>query len=74
MILAPGANLRSLGMYGTDPEPGPHPSERQSIGERTARLSKDADAGLTISPQSKSPGDDHEANWLPSRYLSLYLP
>jgi hypothetical protein len=43
-----------------------NPINRYSIGSRTAGLKPDADGGLTLYIQSKSPGVDKEPNWLPA--------
>ena len=64
--MPPVDSFWSLGMYGTDLNLVANPINRYSIGDRTAGLSTDADGGLTIWLQSESPGDEDEANWLPS--------
>jgi hypothetical protein len=69
-------------MYGTDLNLVPNPIDRDSIGDRTPGLQKDADGGLTIYLQSESPGSNGQANnWLPSpsdgewfTILRLYRP
>ena len=43
-----------------------NPINRYSIGDRTEGLKRDADGGLTIYVQKKSPGKDKESNWLPA--------
>ena len=79
--MPPVDSFWSLGMYGTDLNLVPNPIERYSIGDRTAGLKKDADGGLTIYLQSKPPGGEEDANWLPSPddgewfvILRLYRP
>ncbi|WP_229702665.1 DUF1254 domain-containing protein [Streptomyces albiflavescens] len=56
----------SLTVYGEDMNLIPNPADRYSIGDRTPGLKQDPDGALTISLQSKSPGEDQESNWLPT--------
>ena len=79
--MPPVDSFWSLGMYGPDLNLVANPIDRYSIGDRTAGLEKDPDGGLTIYLQAESPGEDTEANWLPSPatdgwfvILRLYLP
>jgi len=44
----------------------PNPARRYSIGDRTWGLRRDADGGLTIYLQPRSPGRSREPNWLPT--------
>jgi hypothetical protein len=50
-----------------------NPINRYAIGDRTPRLKKDADGGLTIYIQNDSPGDDKESNWLPTPASGSFL-
>ena len=43
-----------------------NPLDRYSIGDRTKGLKYDSDGGLTLYVGNKSPGKDHESNWLPA--------
>ncbi len=43
-----------------------NPIERYSIGSATPGLKKNADGGITIYFQARSPGQDKESNWLPA--------
>lgn len=58
----------------------PNPVDRYAAGDRTG-LVRDPDGGLTIYLQPESPGDEREANWLPTSgehtwfvVLRLYRP
>ena len=64
--MPPVDSFWSLGMYGPDLNLVANPIDRYSIGDRTAGLDNDPDGGLTINLQAESPGQDTEANWLPS--------
>ena len=44
----------------------PNPADKYSIGDRTPGLVHDADGGLTLYLQPESPGEQREANWLPT--------
>ncbi|MGW4561156.1 DUF1254 domain-containing protein [Streptomyces sp. NPDC004561] len=56
----------SVTPYGQDMNLIPNPAGRYSVGDRTAGLVKDGDGGLTIHLQRESPGEDRQANWLPT--------
>ncbi len=56
----------SLTAYREDMNLIPNPAERYSIGDRSTGLRWDEDGGLTIHLQSDRPGQDEEANWLPT--------
>lgn len=43
-----------------------NPINRYSIGDRTTGLKYNADGSLDIYVQQKSPGANHESNWLPA--------
>ncbi|MGW3247406.1 DUF1254 domain-containing protein [Streptomyces sp. NPDC001070] len=64
--LPPADAFWSLTAYGEDMNLIPNQANRYSIGDRTAGLEWDEDAGLTVHLQSQSPGTDKEANWLPT--------
>ncbi|WP_189704877.1 DUF1254 domain-containing protein [Streptomyces anandii] len=64
--LPPVDALWSLTAYREDMNLIPNPAERYSIGDRSTGLRWDEDGGLTIHLQSDRPGQDEEANWLPT--------
>ncbi|MFF4713196.1 DUF1254 domain-containing protein [Streptomyces eurythermus] len=64
--LPPADAFWSLTAYGEDMNLIPNPADRYSIGDRTPGLQWDTDGGLTIHLQSDMPGQDREANWLPT--------
>ena len=77
----PADSFWSLALYGNDMNLVANPADRYSIGDRTTGLEFDSDGGLTIYLQADSPGEDKEANWLPSPsegewfvVLRMYLP
>jgi len=63
--MPPADSFWSLAMYGNDLNLVANPIGRYSIRGTTAGLKKDPDGGLTIHLQAESPGQEHEANWLP---------
>lgn len=58
----------------------PNPLERYSLGTKNTTLTYSADGSLTVYVGAKSPGGEHESNWLPapqgafSLYLRAYWP
>ncbi|MFE1862832.1 DUF1254 domain-containing protein [Streptomyces anandii] len=64
--LPPVDALWLLTAYREDMNLIPNPAERYSIGDRSTGLRWDEDGGLTIHLQSDRPGQDEEANWLPT--------
>jgi hypothetical protein len=80
--LPPVDSFWSLAAYTTqDMNLIPNPAHRYSVGDRTPGLKQDRDGGLTICLQPGSPGQEREANWLPTSaehpwfvILRMYLP
>ncbi|MFF7358957.1 DUF1254 domain-containing protein [Streptomyces filipinensis] len=56
----------SLTAYGEDMDLIPNPADRYSVGNRSPGLLRDPDGGLTMHLQRESPGQELEANWLPT--------
>jgi Protein of unknown function (DUF1214) len=56
-------------------EKTPNDLKRYSLGAKSKTLRRDTDKSLTIYAGAKSPGKDHEANWLPAPegHFSLYI-
>ncbi len=50
-----------------------NPIKRYSIGDRTKGVRTDADGGLTLYIQARSPGLDKESNWLPAPDGDFFL-
>ncbi|MYX32823.1 MULTISPECIES: DUF1254 domain-containing protein [unclassified Streptomyces] len=64
--MPPAEAFWSLSAYGDDMNLIPNEAGRYSVGDRTHGLTRDAEGGLTIHLQDRSPGSDKEANWLPT--------
>ena len=71
----------SITMYDLTYNLVPNPKDRYALRDRSPDLKYDTDGGLTLYIQSESPGQDKEANWLPSPksgpffvVLRTYLP
>jgi len=59
--------FRALRMFdATNYYPVPNPINRYVLGSDYPDMKKNADGSLTIYLQSKNPGKDKEANWLPT--------
>ena len=60
----------SLSMYEVAPDGRlfflENPIKRYSIGDRTKDLKKNSDGSIDVLLQNKSPGSEHESNWLPA--------
>ncbi len=78
--LPPVAAFWSLTLYDSRILFYPNPLNRYSLGDRTPRLRRDRDGGLTIIVSHRAPPAAQRSNWLPapagsfSLYLRLYEP
>ncbi|WP_062227662.1 DUF1254 domain-containing protein [Aureimonas frigidaquae] len=79
--LPPVEGFWSLTLYNDQHLFAPNELGRYSLGTKNKTLKYNADGSLTIHVQARSPGADHEANWLPapgnadfSLYLRAYWP